>query len=209
MYDYNHIYKSFIRGDVTPFYEQLYPGLLVYASRQLGEELSYLAEDCVQDAVMSSYTERHRLKNSATWYAYIIKCVYHNAVAMLRKQQSQNNYLGSGTTDEATDELDVAILEQEMLDSLYSAIESLPLRYREVLRMSYFDGLKNAEIATRMGVAEITVKKWKAEILVRLRVKMDDTTSGGLAPGDIDSGYLSIILVLLMFREGYTAMCSV
>jgi len=62
VYDYDYIYKSFIAGNVRPFYEDLYPGLLVYASRQLGDELSYLAEDCVQDAVMSSYTKRRRLK---------------------------------------------------------------------------------------------------------------------------------------------------
>ena len=72
--------------------------------------------------------------------------------------------------------LDVAMLEQETLDMLYAAIESLPPKYREVLRMSYRDGLKNAEIAERLGVAEITVKKWKAGILEMLRKQLGEIT---------------------------------
>lgn len=176
MYDYDYIYKSFISGDVTPFYEDLYPGLLVYASRQLGDELSYLAEDCVQDAVMNSYAERHRLKSSPAWYAYILKCIYHSSIGLLRKHNSRNNYLDSGAAQHVVPGLDVAMLEQETLDMLYAAIESLPPKYREVLRMSYRDGLKNAEIAERLGVAEITVKKWKAGILEMLRKQLGEIT---------------------------------
>ncbi len=176
MYDYDYIYKSFIAGNVRPFYEDLYPGLLVYASRQLGDELSYLAEDCVQDAVMSSFTERRRLKSSPAWYAYILKCIYHSSIALIRKHRSRNNYLDSGDVSHVAPGLDVAMLEQETLDMLYAAIESLPPRYREVLRLSYHDGLKNAETAERLGVAEITVKKWKAGILVMLREQLGEIT---------------------------------
>lgn len=174
MYDYDSIYRSFIAGDVTPFYEHLYPGLLVYASRQLGDELSYLAEDCVQDAVMSSYTQRADLKTSMAWYAYILKCIFHSSVGLVRKHRSRNNYLDSSEQEPVTPDLDVAILEQETLDMLHAAIESLPLKYRTILRMSYSEGLKNAEIAQRLGVAEITVKKQKAQLLALLRERLGD-----------------------------------
>ncbi|MDE5988661.1 MAG: sigma-70 family RNA polymerase sigma factor [Duncaniella sp.] len=177
MYNYDHIYKAFIAGDVTPFYEQLYPGLLLYASRLLGEDLAYLAEDCVQDAVMTSYTMRKSLKTSPAWYSYILKCVYHSSITLVRKHHSQSNYLDSPELDTATPEIDVAMLEQETLDRLHAAIESLPLKYRNILRMSYREGLKNAEIAQRLGVAEITVKKYKAHILALLREKMGDISS--------------------------------
>lgn len=130
----------------------------------------------MQDAVMSSYTERRRLKSSPAWYAYILKCIYHSSIALIRKHRSRNNYLDSGEASHVAPGLDVAMLEQETLDMLYAAIESLPPRYREVLRLSYHDGLKNAEIAERLGVAEITVKKWKAGILVMLREQLGEIT---------------------------------
>jgi len=40
--------------------------------------------------------------------------------------------------------------------------------------MSYREGLKNAEIAARLGIAEITVKKKKAKILALLSSRMGD-----------------------------------
>lgn len=172
MFDYDHIYKTFRSGRLEAFYEHLYPGLLVYASRQLGEELSYLAEDCVQDAVMDSYNERHRFVNSMAWYSYILKSIFHSSISLLRKHNSRNNYLGSGTIEQCTPDLDVAILEQETLDMLYDAIESLPQKDRAILRMSFVEGLRNADIAKRLDIAEITVKKHKARIMAMLRDKL-------------------------------------
>lgn len=40
--------------------------------------------------------------------------------------------------------------------------------------MSYREGLKNAEIAARLGIAEITVKKKKAKNLALLSSRMGD-----------------------------------
>ena len=147
MFNYDHIYKSFRSGKLEPFYENLYPGLLVYASRQLGDELSYLAEDCVQDAVMDSFNERHRLGNSMAWYSYMLKSIFHSSVSLVRKNNSRNNYLDSGVVEQASPDLDVAILEQEALDMLYQAIETLPQKYRVILRMSFVEGLRNGKKA--------------------------------------------------------------
>ena len=120
----------FVAGKVDEFYHKLYPGLIAYACRQLGDNLSYLAEDCVQDAVLQSYNKRNDFDSSMAWYAYILKCIAH------------------------------------------AAVESLPEEYRQILRMSFRESLKNAEIAERLGVAEITVKKKKAKILSLLSARM-------------------------------------
>ena len=40
------------------------------------------------------------------------------------------------------------------------------------MRMSFIEGLRNAEIAERLGVAEITVKKRKARMLAMLRERL-------------------------------------
>lgn len=178
VFDYDYIFQSFKKGHLEPFYEELYPGLLVYATRQLGDELAYLAEDCVQDAVMSSYTERHRLENSRAWYAYILKAIYFGAVSLIRRRNSSDNYMRSSAQggEEVTPAFDTSMMEQEALDMLYSAIDNLDPRSRAILRMSYQEGLKNVEIAARLGVAEITVKKQKAKILLTLRESFGQIT---------------------------------
>ncbi len=55
-----------------------------------------------------------------------------------------------------------------------TAIENLPSEYRALLRMSFEEGMKNAEIAAALGVAEITVKKRKVKLLEMLRKNMGD-----------------------------------
>ena len=69
-----------------------------------------------------------------------------------------------------------ALIELETLDALYEAIESLPAEYRTLLRLSFEEGLKNAEIAQRLGVAEITVKKRKARLIEMLRQRLGGNT---------------------------------
>lgn len=173
MNNYESIYESFKKGDVIPFYDKLYPGLLTYASRQLGNDLAYLAEDCVQEAVMNSYKMRKSFNSSFAWYSYILKCIYHSALQHLRRYNSSIRYMESDEIDKESPQLDVELLEQEIQDSLYSAIRTLPEKYQEILRMSFIEGLKNAEIAKRLNVAEITVKKQKAKLIQLLRDKMD------------------------------------
>lgn len=68
---------------------------------------------------------------------------------------------------------------------IYGAIEELPAEYRTLLRMSFEEGLKNAEIAQRLGVAEITVKKRKAKMLEILRSKLG---------GNVDMVMLTFVL---------------
>jgi len=40
------------------FYAETYAGLLLFAARKLGSDYAFLAEDCVQDAIFSTYQKR-------------------------------------------------------------------------------------------------------------------------------------------------------
>ena len=55
---------------------------------------------------------------------------------------------------------------------LFEAIDSLPEQYREIFDLSFESGLKNAEIAKMLGLAEVTVKKRKAKLLAMLHDKL-------------------------------------
>lgn len=199
MYDYESIFHEFRSGHLTYFYESLYPGLLVYASRQLGDELAYLAEDCVQDAVMSSYTKRSGFDNSRAWYAYILRTIFNQANNITRRNRARDNYLnaGNGDNDMIEPAFEASLIEQEILDRLYAAIENLPPRMRTILKMSYQDGLKNAEIAGRLGIAEITVKMQKARILATLREALGK---------DISSDMYLIMLIYAYFHSAQLAL---
>lgn len=60
---------------------------------------------------------------------------------------------------ELDEDIHLDYIRQETLQRLYAAIDDLHEDMRMLLEMSFEEGLKNSEIAERLGVAEITVKK--------------------------------------------------
>ena len=190
------IFHNFITGKMTPFYDRYYPGLLMYARRVLlDSELEWMAEDCVQEAVMDAFQKRHIFNDPAQWHAHMLACIGNKAISARRRLSARRNYEEnmSAGSDSRNPEPDIthALIEHETLDALYAAIKSLPPNYRELLSMSFEEGLKNAEIAARLGVSEITVKKRKARMLEMLRSRLG---------GEIDLLTITILLSAYLLR---------
>lgn len=175
--DYDSLYDSFMDGKMVPFYRVMYPGLLTFASRLLGESLAFMAEDCVQDAVMSTYEHREELEDAVHWRWYMMRCVRHKALNLLRHKGVADVYASALAGDDGDEEaververdISYALIRQETLDTLFAAIDRLPQQYREIFELNFEQGLKNQEIARLLDVAEITVKKRKARMLELLR----------------------------------------
>lgn len=175
--DYDSLYDSFMDGKMVPFYRVMYPGLLTFASRLLGESLAFMAEDCVQDAVMSTYEHRDELEDAVHWRWYMMRCVRHKALNLLRHKGVADVYASALAGDDGDEEaververdISYALIRQETLDTLFAAIDRLPQQYREIFELNFEQGLKNQEIARLLDVAEITVKKRKARMLELLR----------------------------------------
>lgn len=161
---------------MAPFYERYFPGMVMYASRLLGPELDWMADDCVQDAVLDAFQKRYSFTSAEQWRAHMLACIRNKAVSALRKLSAMRNYTDAGDTELQEADATRAMIEHETLDSLYAAIENLPPDYRTLLRMSFEEGLKNAEIAAALGIAEITVKKRKVKLLEMLRRSMGGET---------------------------------
>lgn len=174
-------------GRMTPFYTVIYPRLLSYASRILGPSLAYMAEDCVQEAVMNVYMRRDEFGDDiGKWRAWLLTAVRNNALMMLRKDDLGRRYAEHGmlSADEAED-ISLAVIEQEVYVELFAVVRSLPEKYRRIFELSFEQGLKNAEVATLLDVAEITVKKRKARLLDMLRERLG---------GHVNEHYVLMIL---------------
>ena len=165
----------------------MYGDLLLYASRRLGEEASFMAEDCVQDAIYKVYQLRDTFLSAATFKAYLYSCIHNQAVSILRRQAAQANYLEQ-QTEEA---FQLSILEQDVLELLFDAIQNLPERYRRLFELSFEQGLKNAEVAALLNVSESAVKKQKANLVKQLRGELQRRTNEDYLP-----------LLMLLFIAG-------
>ena len=171
---------------MTPFYSVIYPRLLSYASRILGPKLSYMAEDCVQEAVMNTYVRRDELSDINKWRAWLLTAVRNNALMMLRKEDLGRRYVEHGmlSEDEAED-VSLAMIEQEVYVALFSVVRSLPEKYRSVFELSFEQGLRNVEVASMLNVAEITVKNVRPS---------SSTCYASVSAANIDEHYVMVIV---------------
>ncbi len=183
------VFTDFQRGKIESLYKKMYGELLLYASRRLGENAAFMAEDCVQDAIYKVYQMRDTLHSAAIFKSYLYSCIHNQAVSILRRQVAQENYLSRQEEDDYQN----SVLEQDVLDLLFESIRALPERYQHLFDLSFEKGLKNAEIAALLNVSESAVKKQKANLIKQLRNELVRRT------GD---DYL-VLLLLLWFGKSW------
>ncbi len=174
-------YRQFVGGDIGFFYTYLFPDMMLYASSCLPGQLAIMAEDCVQNAVEKAYWRRGEFTSASQWKAFLITCIRNKAISYQRNATAADRYQEFiGNINEAEEDILIAYIRQETLQRLYAAIDALPPDMRRLLQMSFEEGLKNAEIAERLGVAEITVKKQKARLIAMLRSSFPEGLPTGM-----------------------------
>lgn len=178
---------------MQPLYSELYSRLLRYAMRLLGPQLSYLAEDCVQEAILNTYIRRKELSGMDQWRGWLLTSIRNNALMAMRKEEQNQRYAQHGMLSENVEEdLSLAIIEQETYTALFSIIRSLPEKYRRLFELSFEQGLKNSEVAKLLSVAEITVKKRKAKMIDLIKMKFGH---------HIDESTLTLIAALTVLNR--------
>lgn len=169
----NDVYGQFMEGHIRAFYKEAYAQLIVYAERLLGAELSYLAEDCVQDAVFEAYGKRADMPSSAHLKQFVYRCVHNNAISFLRRNRSKNHYL-SADSQIVEEDYSLELVRQETFERLAFALGQLPPELQEMARMVFREGLSGQDIARRIGLSLSGVKKRKARLLRELRSMISD-----------------------------------
>lgn len=188
------IYNDFKVGRIDDFYKQIYPQLLSYAARNLGAEYAFLAEDCVQNAIFKTYEHRGDFENLAPFKSFLFTCIHNEIISLFRKNSAKENYISQQEDEEQQLDFENSLIEQETQNILYEVIEELPEHLRRIFDMSFTEGLKNAEIAQRIGISESAVKKQKAKLIETLRQKLLSRTGNDLSA-------LSFLLPIMWYLE--------
>lgn len=188
MTDNHQILSDFSRGNLKALYGSMYRPLIMYASKCLSDRFSFLAEDCVQDAIFKAYQSRRVFPSLSALRSYLYTAVRNKSIDILRKSQAQENYL-TGVSS-ISDDLFTDILEQETKRRLFEAVDQLPDREKEMFFL-FMDGNKISEVAQIIGLAESTVKQKKARIIARLRQLISDGTVLALALSILSDPFVS------------------
>lgn len=191
----DNLFIAINQGDPATFqqlYAQYYTALCVYARRFTRSK--EIAEEVVQEVFLKLWEHQGRLSISGSLKSYLYTAVRNQCLDHLKHLQVVHKFdeYYSHLLKEAEDLYifsqesgDAIMIANELEKSVSEAIDSLPEQCKKIFKLSRFDGLKNKDIADKLGVTINTVQRQMSIALEKLRVTLKK--------------YFTLFLLLLKF----------
>ncbi len=137
---------------------------------------SVMAEELVQDIFEKLWKRRTHLSEVDNFSAYIKAMVRNTAGNHLKRMAHERLILAKIAREQTSVEQPAELaMEQDHLRRIWKeAVDSLSPRVKEVYMLSRMEGLKNAEIAERLGISIYTVKEYLKNALSVIRTHLDN-----------------------------------
>lgn len=140
--------------DTAQIFHKYYVALVGYACKFVDLQT---AEDLVQDVFIQTH---NKIPDNAR--SYLFRCVHNKCQDHFKHQEVHRKYVNEARIlqDELTyfhpDTGNKSLLEKE--SNVWNAIEQLPPKCREIVKLRYQQGLKTIEISDAMGISSRTVE---------------------------------------------------
>ena len=162
-------------GDASAYTE------LVRAHQDVAFRVAFLvvrdraeAEDATQVALMKAYRALGRFRPDADFRPWLLRIVRNEALNRRRSTRRRSGLALRLAFDpvlgDAAPSPETVVVKNDERRLLLEAVESLPLRLREVIEMRYLAGLSEADTALSLGIPVGTVKSRSARAVDRLRL---------------------------------------
>lgn len=128
------------------------------------------AEEIAQDVMLELWRRRESLDVTESVRGYLLQATRNRSLNALRHRAIERRsepQLTDGVS--RLPSTDAAVRERELEVAIHAAMGELPERCRQVFELSRIDGLKYAEIATRLGISVKTVEVQMGKALRILR----------------------------------------
>lgn len=154
------------KRDIDETFRCYYRPLCLYAMHYLHD--MDLVEDVVQDCFVELWERMNAEKTVSSVKSYLYMMVRNRCLDTLKKDsQIDFNSLPSDPEDIIQDE---EAEERSLIEArLWTAIDSLPEKCREVFLLSKRDGLKYKEIGDKLNISTKTVENQVAKAMKRLK----------------------------------------
>lgn len=166
------LFALFINGDQNAFaelYHQLYRPVLYFARRYTNETD---AQDITADAFVQVWNKRSQFNHVKAISTFLFITVRNKCYDLIRHQKvvsRHENELRMMMDDHYYNDFFLIEVRLEIAKQLHKEIDKLPEKMREVLLLSFRDGLKPAQIADKLNVSVKTVSNQKLSALKVLK----------------------------------------
>lgn len=172
----NTLFLKIREGDEAAFneaFESYYSRLCFFADNIIHDYDQ--SSSIVQQVFVDLWLKRARLDVIYSLKGFLFRAVRNQALDWLRHRKVESEYLQeqSFKQEEAVflDQLELA----ELNEKINIAIQELPERCREIFVLCRFEGLKYAEIASRLEISVKTVETQMSIALKKIRAKVSDS----------------------------------
>ncbi|SFW66398.1 RNA polymerase sigma-70 factor, ECF subfamily [Sinomicrobium oceani] len=152
------------------FFDDFYPILCSFAKKYVGS--SDLSEDIAQEAFIRYWEQRGKFDHIRSVKSFLYIAVRNRCLTVLKRNRKITDESVLLSVEGASF-LKENILDQEIFHHVRLAVASLPARQAEIVDMT-LEGIKNPEIAERLGITENTVKTIKRNAFRKLRELLKD-----------------------------------
>lgn len=160
-------------NDFESIYKQYHHQLLLFSLKFVDDKQEAL--DIVQDVFLSIWENKKYKINEDHLRPYLFSAVKHKCYNYLKHQVIKREHIRSTAIVLREIELDYyvngeeSLIESETLQKINKAVDSLSSILKEIIVLSRFEGLKNEEIAKRLGIPIRTVETRLYRALVALK----------------------------------------
>lgn len=162
-------------SDLEQIFEVYYGALVQYANRFI--LVRDACEDLVQDIFVSLWEKENVFPNELSLKVYLFKAVRNRCYKVIRHNKVKDKYAENIIQSLEDDNLFLKkIIEEEIVCELYKAIEVLPERKKEIIKLS-LKGFKNSEIAEELNIKLQTVKTLKSQSYKILREQFQELSA--------------------------------
>nr|WP_121271149.1 RNA polymerase sigma-70 factor [Pedobacter schmidteae] len=155
--------------DFKQLYLDFYAALCYFAFKIVGDQEE--AKDIVEDVFVKVLHHKSIISADENIRAYLYTAVKNSCLSYLkvsaRVKERQWHYNANQPSEEGDYMND--LIQAEVLREVMKVIDKLPGHSGKIIKMSYFDNLKNDEIAALLGISTQTVKNLKSKGLDSLR----------------------------------------
>ena len=163
-----------------------YSGLCAYCERITGS--LQVAEDIVQGLFVALWVKCEQIQITTSLKNYLFTSVKNRSLDYLKREQRKSQQLKHLAEQQELPEnlSSLWFAEAELQAIVEKSLEKLPPRCREIFELSRVEGLKNQEIADKLGLSKRTVELQVSNALKQLRTDLKD--------------YLPLFLLMYLLR---------
>lgn len=173
----SHI-TGFKKGNTDSFsyyYQLFYTPLRYFAEQMTGEQAA--AADIVADIFIKLWQKHTHFNTEPNIKAFLYISTKNACLDFqkhLRLIKRSQKIIANNTAQQEEEVAHDHLIRTELYWHIYNAIEQLPSGCRSIFKMSYFDEMKNQEIADKLHLSVKTVKNQKARAILLLRKKLSE-----------------------------------